>query len=235
MTADLAKALKRNEILSLSLNCRKTRWMRQENKEKPRFLFFFFLSLWVCLCAHASVYFLTCWIGWDLVVGIVTFHPQFFSRYHLRTRTFCVTTMRDHRNFMLIWYRIWISQVVPLLSFRVFSTTRDSVTAPHCIYLSCFWICIGSHGRSSFVFMTLTLLKPRPAVLQNIPPFWICLICSLTFETKRLIDRRTGGEEEVGERKGMREKKKDAHDFMKNCLVKLKSIKSSTFLFWLYW
>lgn len=210
------------------------RWMRQENKEKPRFLFFsFFVSVFMCTCKCVFPYLLnrlrySCRhrdISPPVLQQIPPENKDLLCNHNAWSQKFHVDMISD-LNF----------PGSPITIFQsVFHDTGFSDSST--LHLLVMFLNLHRFSWSVFFchswhwhFWSLDQLFCR-----IIPPFWICLICSLTFETKRLIDRQTGGEEEVGERKGMREKKKDAHDFMKNCLDKLKSIKSSTFLFWLYW
>lgn len=207
MTASFVKTLKHNEILSLSLNCRKTRWMRQENKEKPRFLFFSpSVSVFMCTCKCVFPYVLN-WLRFSCRHHDIS--PPVLQQIPPKNKDL----LCNHNGWSHLEISCWY---VVLIRMSPVSQYYLSECFPwHSIQwqLHMAFICHVFEFTSVLMvslllsLMTPTLLKPRPTVLQNVPPFeFLWFVFSHLKPRDWLIDRRErrGGREKGNERKRKR-------------------------------
>lgn len=133
-----------------------------------------------CVCVYVRMYVcvsLFAWIAWNLIVIHHDISAGYRSKYHLSTRTFCVTaTQWPHlRNFMLIRYLDSDFPTSPNNIFqRVFCDAGFHDSYMLHVFVRSFHLLsspsVLTVGLPSS-FMTSARRESRPVVLQNIPPF----------------------------------------------------------------
>lgn len=208
-------------------------WGRKTKRNQDSFFFSFFVSVFMCTCKCVFPYLLnrlrfSCRhrdISPPVLQQIPPKNKDLLCNHNAWSQKFHVDTISDLyfpgspiTIFQSVFHDTGFSDsctlhlLVMFLNLHRFSWSVFFCHSWHWHFWSLDQLFCRISLHFEFVWFVLSHLKPRD---------W-------------LIDEQEG-KKRWGERKGMREKEKDAHDFMKNCLVKLKSIKSSTFLFQLYW